>query len=63
MARKDASVPGKPGQKIPPKQAWEMKYDANACSKDMKLMGGSDFAPRPAKTRKTTYEKINEQDY
>lgn len=44
-------------------QHWEMRYDTNQPSRNMEATEGSDFAPKPAKDRKTTYVKVNETDH
>ena len=56
-----ASVPGK-GSPVP-KEHWERRYSTNEPSKNMKATEGSDFAPKCAKDRKTTYVKVNETDH
>ena len=57
---KDASVPGR--ERIPG-QAWEMLYDATGPSRNMFNTEGADFNPKCAKSRKTTYIKVNETDH
>jgi len=46
-----------------PKEAWEIKYNPTAPSKNMKDTEGADFAPKQSKDRKTTYVKVNETDH
>ena len=59
----NASVPAKGEGRAIPGDHWEMHYDLCGASKNMKLTGGAEFAPKRSDERKTTYIKVNKEDH
>jgi hypothetical protein len=60
---KDASVPAKGNARAIPNQHWEMHYDLCEPSRNMYLTEGADFVAKEPNKRKTTYQKVNEEDH
>lgn len=60
---KDAKIASYTHKENAPSEHWERSYHQWDPSKNMKDTHGSDFAPKQAKNRKTTYLKVNETDH
>jgi hypothetical protein len=56
MKKKEKSPP-------PKTQHWEIRYNTNEPSENMKATEGSDFAPKRSSERKTVYVKVNKEDH
>jgi len=58
---KNASVPAKPGEKVPPNSHWEKQYKTAVGNQDKS--GIRAFDPMRSKDRPCTHVKVNEQDH